>query len=74
MIGKLKSKNVRTVRDKKVMRLQIDIPYQQTKGTEVDGEKMSNWTERRVGELVGFDLTALEDQNQETLMEVHDRL
>lgn len=72
MIGKLKSKNVRTVHDKKVMRIRIDVPYQEVKGGKVDGEGVSEWTENKVGDLIGFEFTALEDQDQETLMQVGD--
>jgi outer membrane usher protein FimD/PapC len=72
MIGKLKRKEVRTRYDQKIMRVEVDIPYQAVQNEEMDGDDVVEWVESNVGELIGFEFTALEDQDQQTLLEVGD--
>jgi hypothetical protein len=74
MIGKLKKRSVRDKYGKRVMRLSIDIPVQEVPEKEMDGEDVNDWLENRVGELIGFDVTSLEDQDQKVIMDVYDKV
>lgn len=67
MIGELKSKNTRTVRKKKVVRLKIDIPYQEMSNREIGTEDAMEWLDFRVGKQIGLDITALGEQDYERL-------
>jgi len=67
MIGKLVSKNTRTKHQKKVVQLTIDVPYSQAKTELVDGDDLMEFLDVRVGDEIGFDITALDSQDQEAL-------
>jgi len=69
MIGQLVSKNVRTVYDKKVVRLKVDFPYYALTSLFVGDTEAMEWLDQRVGGELGVELTTLEDQEQETLPE-----
>lgn len=69
MIGKLVSKAVRTVYDKKVVRLTIDFPYREMEVRDMDSEDMLAWLDNRVDEEVGLKIQALEDEDQNVLDE-----
>lgn len=67
MIGELKSREVRTVREQKVLRVKVDIPYSHAKDAKLTDEDLLEWLDRRVGNEVGFNFTTLENEGQATL-------
>lgn len=69
MMGKLKKMSVREVYGKNVMRLSIDIPLEEVRGTNVDGEDLPEWARSRVGKNLGVDITTLDEQGQDTVVE-----
>lgn len=74
MIGRLKKTSTRDVHGKKITRISIDLPRQELLGSDVDGEGIEEFLHSNVGDLVGFDVTALEDQDQEVIMENYDKV
>jgi hypothetical protein len=69
MIGKLISESVRTVYDKKVVRLTIDFPYEQMESGLVDEDEMMEWLDHKVGSEISLEVKALADDDQEVLEE-----
>jgi len=67
MIGNLKSKEVRTVRDRKVLRVTLDFPLGHAKECAVDGRELLPYLDSRVGEDIGIMFSTLEDEGQMTL-------
>lgn len=67
MIGKLKKYSVREVYDKNVARVAVDIPMNQLSGREVDEEDIEDFLQKNVGTEIGFDISALDDTDQESL-------
>lgn len=67
MIGKLKSKEVRTVREQKILRVTVDVPLGHAKEKSIDGNNVLPYLDNRVGESIGFRIHALEDEGQMTL-------
>lgn len=74
MIGRLVSKNVRTVYNKKVVRLTVDLPFDRVEAQEMNDSEMLRWLDKRVDSEVGFDITTLEDQEQDVIMEDHEKV
>jgi hypothetical protein len=69
MIGKLISKTVRTVYEKKVVRLTIDFPYKEMESGLVDEDEMMEWLDNKVGSEISMEVQALADDDQEVLEE-----
>lgn len=74
MIGKLVSKTVRTVYEKKVVRITVDVPYDRASHLDIGEEDMLRWLDQNVDGEIGFGITTLEDQDQEVIMEDHDKV
>lgn len=64
MLGKLKKKAVRTLKDKKILRLRIDIPWEELDKADMDEEELLLWLDSRVDEKVSLKLGPVEDDNQ----------
>lgn len=62
MIGRLVSKNVRTVYEKKVLRITVDIPFKEAKDATLDGRDLLAYLDHRVDKPIGLKLTTLEDE------------
>lgn len=69
MIAKLVSKAVRTVYDKKVVRLTMDVPYDRMKSDKIDNEEMMKWLDNRVDSEISVSINALDDDAQRGLGE-----
>lgn len=69
MIGKLKKVSTRTLRNKKVTRLRIDIPHKRLKESEIDEEDAIKWLSNNVDSEIGIGIGALTDDEQERLEE-----
>ena len=67
MIGKLKSKEVRTVRQKKVLRVTLDFPLSDARNHVVDDRELLPYLDSRVGENIGVNFTVIENEGQMTL-------
>lgn len=67
MIGKLKRVSVREVYQKKVVRVEIDVPFDDVKGREMDDDDLMEWLNHRVTHHVGFNLTTLDEQEQDVI-------
>lgn len=67
MIGKLKSVNVRTVHEKKVVRVTLDFPYNQLDLSNIDSDSVLQWLNKRVDNEIGVDFLALTETDQEAL-------
>ena len=67
MIGTLKSKEVRTVRDKRVLRVTVDVPLGHARSRMVGDNELLPYLDHKVGEEIGFNITALENEGQTTL-------
>lgn len=67
MIAKLKSKEVRTVRKKKVLRVTLDVPLSHARGHVVEGRELLPYLDSRVGEELGINFSVLENEGQMTL-------
>lgn len=74
MIGKLVSKTVRTVYQKKVVRLTIDVPFDRVQSDDIDEEDLLEWLDNNVDSEIGFEVTALEEQDQDVIMEDHGKV
>lgn len=69
MIGQLKKFVVRTVYDKKVCRVQIDIPIDQVRKAEVGGQDFIKFLEQNVDKEIGVKIGGFEDEEQELIAE-----
>jgi hypothetical protein len=67
MIGELKSKEVRTVREQKILRVTVDVPLSRAKEQSIEGVDVLPYLDSRVGGLIGFRVHTLEDEGQMTL-------
>lgn len=67
MIGELKSKEVRTVREQKILRVTVDVPLGHAKSQSIEGVDVLPYLDSRVGESIGFRVHTLEDEGQMTL-------
>jgi hypothetical protein len=67
MIGELKSKEVRTVRNQKVLRVTLDFPLEHARDCTVEGRELLPYLDGKVGENIGIRFSTLEDEGQMTL-------
>lgn len=67
MIGKLKKVSTRTLRNKKVTRLRIDIPHKTVQDKDIDDEDAIKWLANNVDSEVGVSIGPLGDDEQEVL-------
>jgi len=67
MIGTLKSTEVRTVYDKKVVRITVDVPFKTLLDASIGKKDALDYLQQRVGKHIGLDVTMLEDQDQDVL-------
>lgn len=67
MIANLISKAVRTVYDKKVVRLTLDVPYDRMESGKIDGEEMMKWLDNRVDSEISVSINTLDDDDQGVL-------
>lgn len=69
MIAKLVSKAVRTVYDKKVVRLTLDIPYNRIESDKIEGDELMKWLDNRVDSEISVSIGVLDDEDQATITE-----
>lgn len=73
MIGTLKSKEVRTVHDQRILRVTVDIPLGHARSQTVGERELLPFLDDNVGDEIGFNFTTLENEGQMTLdMRVND--
>lgn len=71
MRGTLKRKTVRTVHGRKVIRLRIDVPYDEVNEEGSEGQDVHEWLDKKVNEKIGFDILPFDDEDQ---VEIEDAL
>jgi len=69
MIARLVSKAVRTVYDRKVVRLTLDVPYDRMESDKIDNEEMMKWLDNRVDSEISVSINTLDDDEQRVLSE-----
>lgn len=67
MIGKLKRVSVREVYQKRVVRVEVDVPFKDIKERNMDDDDLMEWLNHRVTHHIGFDLTTLDEQDQDVI-------
>ena len=67
MKGELSKKSTRTVYDEKVVRLQVDIPFEAIEEAEEDGQSLMEWLDLHVDREINFNLGPFEDDGQVAL-------
>ena len=67
MKAELKRKTTRTVHGKKVVRLRLDIPYEEARSVEDCGQDMLKWFDANVDSNISAKLGPFEDDNQKGL-------
>lgn len=64
MRGELKRKSTRTVHGDKVVRLRIDIRYDELEEVQRDGQDILKWLDMSVDEMIRLNIGPFEDDNQ----------
>lgn len=72
MKTELKKKSTRTVHGQKVVRLRLDIPYDEVEEAEADDQDMLEWLDANVDSEVSFSIGPFEDEDQTALPESGD--
>jgi len=67
MIAKLKKVATRTLRNKKVTRLRIDIPHNKVQKMDIDEETAIKWLSQNVNSEISVKVGPLEDDEQDVL-------
>jgi len=62
MIGKLKRYESKSVNGRKMMEIELRVPESSMVGDEVDGVRVSEFLNSRVGESVAFSVTATDEE------------
>lgn len=63
----LKSKNTRTVRDNKVVRVKLDIPWVEVQGNDIELDNVMEWLDVNVGSEIDFGVGPFIDEGQEEI-------
>lgn len=69
MRTELKRKTTRTVHGEKVVRLRLDVPYEEVEEAEEEGQDMLEWLDSNVDTDVSFQIGPFEDDDQVQLDE-----
>ncbi len=72
MKGELKRKTTRTVHGDKVIRLRIDIPYDNIEDEGEDSQNLNKWLDIRVNKMLNVEFSDFTDEEQLGLEEVED--
>lgn len=67
MIGKLKKFSVRERYNQQVARVVVDVPVTRLKGRDIGEDEMLEYLTNNTGTEIGFDISALEDTEQEAV-------
>jgi len=67
--GEIKSVNVRTVRDKKIVRLEFDIPYDSFDDGDMGPDDSLSWLNMKVGDSVTLGVGPITDGKQNSIGE-----
>lgn len=67
MNGELNRKTTRTVHGEKIVRVRIDVPYDQIKEAEGDDQDLLKWLDAHVDREISFSIGPFEDEQQEEL-------
>ena len=63
----LKSKNTRTVRDNKVVRVKLDVPWVEVQGNDIELDNVMEWLDVNVGSEIDFGVGPFIDEGQEEI-------
>lgn len=70
MKADLARKSTRTVYGDKVVRVELDIPYEEIKEAEKEGQSFLEWLDNKVDREVSFTIGPFEDEDQTGLPEL----
>jgi len=74
MKASLQRKTVRIVHGHKIVRLRIDIPFDEVEDYGDEGDDLNEWLDVRVSEMVNIDFSDFKDSDQMALGEVNERV
>jgi len=73
MKGELKRKTTRTVHGDKVVRLRIDIPYENIQEEGDGNQNLNKWMDMRVDKMLNIEFSDFVDEDQVGLEELSER-